>query len=227
MKKMLGVLLVFAMVCTFAAAAHGQVCSTFDSGMEGWTCIGHQCSWSDTGGNPDGYLRYVDTSGVLGEAVAPPAYLGDLSRYDGIMYDHKIISTGKIAFYPYQITIAGPAGTAIWESDDLQISAWKTLIARWDDPDWVVDGEWSEILADVLVLKIRLEQVYNGATPWDIDGIDNVCLFTDCGGCVSHAQASVYGTDSIRAPAILYYLIIAFVPIGYILVLRRIVRRKK
>lgn len=89
-------------VCVFAcsligsAAAHAVV-STFEVDEDGWTVTGdiNAFGQEDTGGNPDGYLRVVDSaSGPIIYLHAPSKFLGNKSSYDGqtLSFDYQVIS---------------------------------------------------------------------------------------------------------------------------------------
>lgn len=92
------VVLLMALVLMPAAASAGTVTSTFDDGADGWTATEpDEVAWAPAGGNPDGYLRFEELSGVNTYIIAPPAFLGDWSALEGsgsLQYDHKIFSTG-------------------------------------------------------------------------------------------------------------------------------------
>ena len=100
---------------TFSTTALA-VTSTFDSGLDGWTCT-LDCSWSASGGNLGGYLRHVDTAGPRSFAFAPSKFLGDWSALDGdgsILFDHTLIFVGpqNDGFNPYEVVLSGPSGAA-------------------------------------------------------------------------------------------------------------------
>jgi len=234
MKKMPRVLFTVAMVFLFAASASAQICSTFDTGLDGWTCDTSGCSWAATGGNPDGYLRFDEGGDSTTQAVAPGTFWGDWSDLDGIgniFYDHRIISegTGVFGYSPYYVRIAGPGGSAEWVGDTPSgATDWVLIAAPLVESEWTVtSGTWSALLADVTDLRIRIEQVTNsGGANDEVDGIDNVCLHTKSGPCSRTAEASTYGSSPAYGPADLgVHSIYFLIPVGTLVMLR--IRRRK
>jgi hypothetical protein len=234
MKKMLGVLLTVAMVLLFAASASAQICSTFDTDLEAWTCDTSGCSWAATGGNPDGHLRFDEGGDGTTEAIAPDTFWGDWTDLDGvgnIFYDHSIISegTGVFGYDPYYVRISGPGGSAEWEGDTPSgATSWLLITAPLVESEWTVtSGTWSALLADVTDLRIRIELVQNsGGANDEVDGIDNVCLHTKSGPCKRTAEASTYGSIPPYGAADLgVHLIYLLIPVGAIVMIR--IRRRK
>jgi hypothetical protein len=96
-------------------AAGLTIQSTFDSGPEGWTAAGIALSWQPSGGNPGGYLRGDDQPNAS-HLVAPAAFLGNLSAFDGgqLSFDHIAIDLDNmpIAGAGGEVTIFSGAQSA-------------------------------------------------------------------------------------------------------------------
>jgi len=190
MMKRMGVLVALLMACMPAASVNAQVCSTFDSDLDGWTCNTSGCRWADNLGNPDGYLRLDDNNTQPTFAIAPSKFLGDWSRLDGvgeISYEHRIIHPGSdvLEYRPYTIIISGPGGSALWEGATPHgITQWTGNQVQLIETEWqVTSGAWQPLLANVEEMRIWIEQVSGSDAPGDIDGIDNVCFNKPSGAC--------------------------------------------
>jgi hypothetical protein len=194
-RCMLGAFLAAAVVSTTGSLGRAAaVISTFDSGLEGWTFTSEgEISWEPSGGNPGGYIRFVDDPGVGARLVAPSKFLGDWSGLDGIgviSYDHAIFDVGvNPIFHPYNISISGPDGLAEWRgATPAGVTDWRTVEALLKESEWTVtEGAWPLLLANVTELRIAIEAVENlyiPGTPWsgDITGMDNVYL------CAEHVR---------------------------------------
>jgi len=169
------------------------VSSTFDTDLEGWTMdsVG-EIAWESSGGNPGGYVKYVDGPGVGSAAIAPAKFMGDwsaLAEVGVISYDHRIFVVGTDPiFHARGIGISGPGGSAVWHGETPSgVSDWPTppdhtVRALLKESDWTVDsGSWSALLANVTDLRMSIEAFENGytpGTPWvgDQTGLDNVYL---------------------------------------------------
>lgn len=171
-----------------SSVANADVITTFDSDLEGWTTPNPvEISWRSVGGNPDGYLHFQDMSGISANSflLAPSAYLGDLSALNGpvfLTYDHRIFETGGSGnnILPYEVQLEGPSGAARWRgSTPTGATLWTTVVVPYDQTEWqVLSGSWSDLLANVTSMKIRIEQVDNNISGRDISGIDNIRLAT-------------------------------------------------
>ena len=81
----LAIVAVASLAMATASAQAVTIISTFDSNVEGWTNGGTEgavISQVGSGGNPDGYLQ-ISSVQASTHLVAPAAFLGDLSAYDG------------------------------------------------------------------------------------------------------------------------------------------------
>lgn len=162
-----------------------NVHSTFDnSSFEGWFFVdAGPVTIQSTGGNPDGYLRIGDRSGVLSKAVAPPAYLGDWTEIDGnaaLNFDINIIShSGTLLDLEYFVRISGPGGTARVDlPPDITdaFALWKTFSFFISEEDWILEeGTWDALMQRVDELIILVEFI-NGN---EVIGLDNVMITND------------------------------------------------
>src|SRR4030042_89312 len=121
--------------------------SEFDQqDFEGWTFNNTGgASLQGSGGNPSGYIRISEGSGVLSQAIAPPAYLGDWSGLEGnadIQFDLKIISrSGSFVITHEFMRISGPGGVATVPYDSSVLKAdgrWKTFSFLVDPNVWTM-----------------------------------------------------------------------------------------
>jgi hypothetical protein len=159
-------------------SAEGVVTSTFDTDADGWT-FSYDHSWRSTGGNPGGYIHYIDTTADAW-VYAPSKYLGNWSAQGAtnLSYDIKIFDTGSVyRVGHYQVRIDGPGGNAVWVGPPPDPSAgWLTLNVPINESDWTVEtGTWNALLGDVTQLRIATA-FYNNYMPQEINGMDNVSL---------------------------------------------------
>ena len=182
--------MVLILIAGVTQAVASDIISTFDSGWDGWTACaaspagpGQLSTWQPAGGNPGGYIDFVDEDGGDGGISAPAAFLGNWSSLDGVgqlRWDSIIFSPGtpplNFASYPWA-TITGPGGSATWHVPGTDNTQWETFTAPISSSDWTMNsGSWSSLLADVTSLVITDERVGNGGPPGDHDGLDNVVL---------------------------------------------------
>ncbi|MGA2060419.1 MAG: PEP-CTERM sorting domain-containing protein [Thermoguttaceae bacterium] len=154
----------------FATVSNADVFSDFNTGLDGWTAVTSNGTpltllFDSIDGNPGGCV----TTGlpILGDSywmVAPAAYLGDWSTYDGIgtLSWDRIGSAGYLCGTPdselrSSVIISGPGGSATYTADGLLTTSWKTFSAPIDATNWIIDsGSWSSILQNVTSLKILI-----------------------------------------------------------------------
>ncbi|MGM0738764.1 MAG: PKD domain-containing protein, partial [Bacteroidota bacterium] len=165
-------------------SASTDIRSTFDhGGFEGWYFVdAGPASVQNSGGNPDGYVRIGDRSGVISRAIAPPYFLGDWTGLDGsaaLNFDINILNhSGSVLDLDYFVRISGPADTArvalpadITES----FGQWKTFSFFLSEDDWIMEsGSWDNLMQNVTELIITVEFISGSETI----GLDNV-MFTD------------------------------------------------
>lgn len=166
--------------------------STFDNSLDGWTSnTPAQITHADTGGNPGGYVRFVDASSASTYISAPNKFLGDyatlgLENTGVITFDHKIFDSTEVVKYgPYRVYLFGNNGVeATWTGPEPVVTdgktPWVTVTAPLIQSDgWqVTGGTWSELMQDVTGLRIQMGIVDNRGGGTDVEGIDNVFLKT-------------------------------------------------
>lgn len=158
--------------------------STFDNqSFEGWYFVNTGgASIQTSGGNPAGYVRITDISGIS-QAIAPPAYLGDWSQLPGqatIQFDLKILSkSGSFVINHDLLRISGPGGVATVPYDSSILRAdgrWKSFSFLIDPSEWtIVSGDWNSLMANVTELLV-FPEFYNNT---EIIGLDNFRLSND------------------------------------------------
>jgi hypothetical protein len=177
-----------AVLAVLAGVANATtIISTFDSDVEGWTNGGTEgavISQVDSGGNPDGYLQISPVQAST-HLVAPAAFLGDLSAYDGGTFSWDGIALdegnggGVAGSYAYGVvTVTGTAGSATHL--EIPEASRPTLAGGWTgfSHDFTAadfgktQGEWDAILANVTSITLG-GNIYKGAE--DL-GYDNIAL---------------------------------------------------
>jgi len=158
----------------------GVITSTFDTDLAGWTVSGDVAFFtrSVSDGNPSPMALIVDA--VTGDAfrvVAPPAFLGDLSSFNGgtIAFDSRIISRSGPVLAQFGITrITGNGVTATLDIATSDVTtSWRTYSAPLTAADWgKTDLEWASILSNVSSLDIVVEAIRGAETM----GFDNPTL---------------------------------------------------
>lgn len=158
--------------------------SEFDSqSFEGWAFVSTGgASIQSSGGNPAGYIRITDATGIS-QAIAPPAYLGDWSQLPGqasIQFDLKIFSkSGSFVITHDLLRISGPGGMATIPYDSSMLRAdgrWKSFSFLIDPSEWtVISGDWNSLMANVTELLV-FPEFYNST---ETIGFDNFRLSND------------------------------------------------
>lgn len=177
---------IFAVVAIFACSSvHAiDIVTSFTSSLGGWT--GDNIDHRDANGNPGGWARFTDNPSVPNSfIVAPPIYHGSWLSYKDVgalSYDHKILSVGgTYTVAPYRVNIFGPSGEATWLFEPTTVptpGVWRRVVAPIKQSEWIVVGNWDQILSDVTRLEIQIEIVSGNGALSDIEGIDNVKLYT-------------------------------------------------
>jgi hypothetical protein len=172
----------------FGVAAAQPVASTaFDSGLQGWTVTLPNATWSAAGGNPGGYMHFVDENSGSTRGLAPPEFLGNLSALDGrgrLSVDFRVFQTGVFsATGPVLVGIEGPGGRARWTPlgfPPMTAQGWTTRTVAIRESDWLVlEGTWADILANVDTLFVNMDP-YTNTSGHEIVGVDNVVLEIVC-----------------------------------------------
>jgi|LGOV01.1.fsa_nt_gb hypothetical protein len=187
-KKLVAVLamgfIMSAMVGVVDAAIIAS--SDFDIGTEGWSWLTADpgISWQNSGGNPDGYMKFDNNipygSGATASIYAPSKFLGNWSALGvtGFSYEAKIFTTGNyIKTGNYHAYISGPGGEYRWNGPSPNPSAgWLLLDVPLIETDWtLVSGNWDDTIANITEFRIGMAY-YTNTTLFEITGIDNVNL---------------------------------------------------
>jgi hypothetical protein len=168
----------FALGTGIARSATGlTIESGFDAGLEGWTAFGIAIAWQPAGGNPGGLIRGVDLAGES-YLIAPAAFLGDLSSFDG-----GWIAFDQIAIDLDGFPISGGGGEVTLFSGALSATAdlltpsltWVTGSVALTAAAWNVDqATWSSILSNVTQIRVVIDSTFGVGT----DGFDNFTIAT-------------------------------------------------
>ena len=149
--------------------------TSFDSGLDGWTAFGIAISWQSSGGNPGGYLRGDDLADAS-YLIAPAAFLGNLSAFDGgqMSFDHIAIDLDgfPIAGAGGEVTIFSGAQSATADLLTPSLS-WQTGSVPLTAAAWgVSQATWTGILANVTAIYIVIDSTFGVGT----DGFDNFTI---------------------------------------------------
>jgi hypothetical protein len=177
------------LMATSAAAVceTGEVESTFDADVDGWTHTGASVlQWQAAGGNPDGLL-YVDNSeGPITYIFAPAKFRGDLVPCDGgsVGFDGNLLGQGGANYesgvdYGH-LTISGPGGTATADlvpgpapGNRPPFQAWSSYSLPFTAASFGVSQVlWTNILSNVTSVRLSVEALFGN----EIEGIDNFQL---------------------------------------------------
>lgn len=149
-----------------------------DTSSQGWTLGSDTTGFYeviDSGGNPDGYVGFVDGGGPGNPGMfAPASYLGDYLTIGAseFTWDAKVATT---AGEGVSIYLSGPGGFATFDGSSFTTN---TSFASYSAPivetSWIVSsGTWAALLADVTELRLSLD-LHNGL---NADGaVDNFTL---------------------------------------------------
>lgn len=201
MKKLLSGSLVMAALLLTASLAQAALVSAFDSNKEGWTMTGDVSSYtySSSGGNPGGYIRYVDAAtGSIVYFNSPNSWDGNWTGYIGgnLSFDLKLISGSGPFGSQTDIIITGPS---------LTVS--KTFLTALPSTNWshyevsltaasfgATPANFANVMANVTSLRIRGEFI-NGN---ESEGLDNVMVTTPLPGAFWLMAAGLLGLVSRR-----------------------------
>lgn len=237
MKKTLGVLLVLTSVHFLYTPLSADVLltSTFDDGtLQGWTKdilpFHGDLYVEPTGGNPGGFMVATDPDDSwYGMYAYAPALPSDLTNVVGIQWDEFIFDHGENTVEPTQILIFSTNGSAYITSAPLEVvGEWHARSVLFDDTDaWqpaaTGSDPFNEVLENVYGIFIQMDCSI-GTGPQS--GVDNVVILDNTGWNMANAEASVYGSESIRNSSVLNSLAFFLVPIGAVISLRILRRRK-
>jgi hypothetical protein len=201
MKNVLALLTI-----TFALHAHAQrTCSTFDTGLAGWTEDETTCR------NVGGSVRCDDDSGGS-NLVAPAGFHGNwVTRVDGcgrLCFDVDLIESG-LPENEARLGIVITSGTqrASFRSNLIaEGSGWRRVCApiastpdgaapRAADGQWILGPgtNWNTLIANVTSLELPIDLVTGNE---EILGFDNVCFHAD----PPPEAPAIVGPDSVCGP---------------------------
>ena len=171
-----------------AASASITVSSTFDTDTDGWllTGDGTDLMWTDTGGNPDGFIEARDRgAGSIWGYAAPSKFVGDKSAFLGGMLEWDLIelaSPGSPNNHP-DVTLFGSGMTIVVDAGDNPATTWTSYsVSLSTDSDWrmgslngsvVTDEQFAMVLSSLTGMVIRGEFRSVGG---DRSGLDNVVM---------------------------------------------------
>ncbi|MCA9302563.1 MAG: hypothetical protein KC996_00425 [Phycisphaerales bacterium] len=174
--------------CASLASATIIAQNTWDSGsLEGWTYAsgtgGGEYEVPLFGGNPGGFVQYVD--GTDGSApppqiFAPAEYLGDYTSYVGGYFEYDIILStpptvpGEPLNYPRLRLVGADGSEARIIADYLVDDSWQTVHVNIVESEWeMVTGTWAGLISNVSAVKLGGD-VITGSGPEG--GFDNFVL---------------------------------------------------
>jgi hypothetical protein len=159
----------------------GDLVSTFDKDLEGWTASGGNLSHGSAGGNPGGFLQLDDQALDQMLAIAPKRFHGDRSAFLGgtISFDARNLNNrapDNVDAPPFgHVVIAGPEGKASrtlgGNGQPPADGKWHTYSASLDPAKW--DGDLVKALRHVTSITVCLE-FHNGVA--ESAGFDNFAL---------------------------------------------------
>lgn len=168
------------LACAGTAMA-GIAETDWDSGtFEGWTFTASAAGeWVNpgVGGNPNGYVQYVD--GVDGMTSPPPIfapaqYLGDYNALDGVGYFEYDIASFSVNMpslnFP-RIRLVGANGEEARPiMDYFPTDEWMTIQINIAEADWeMLSGTWDDLIDDVTELRFGGDLVQGNGNEGAVD----------------------------------------------------------
>ena len=156
------------------------VISTFASGFDGWTQTSG-VSWTNSGGNPGGFLRFQDTGPADGGLIyAPASFLGDWSTLYGsngvFSVDYTLIRAGTLEPFPMFVRITGSGGQIArnFAGDFSTPFDWTTMSVSLTPGNWaLLSGTFAGALSNVTEVRISMS---SASSSNEITGVDNVSV---------------------------------------------------
>lgn len=170
-----------------ATCETGNVQSTFDTDVDGWTHTGASLfQWQGPGGNPGGFLYIDNSEGPITYVFAPAKFRGDLRPCDGgaIGFDGNLLGQGGADYQSSvdygHLTIGGPGGSATADlvpgpapGNRPPFQAWRRYSIPFTAASFgVTQTQWSNILANVTNVQLSVESLFGA----EIEGLDNFRL---------------------------------------------------
>jgi len=176
----------FTIACAAAIVACGLgradavvITSTFDSGTDGWTASGANVAQVPVGGNPGGYLSATDSSSSIATALAPGAFLGNKSIFNGgtIAFDTILVKTNGGGTQSSFGTISISDGITTASLNLVNGPApgsWTTYSAVLDAATWgLSEAAWATLLSSVTSISLVVEATFGQG---EVVGVDNFTL---------------------------------------------------
>ncbi len=166
-----------------AVVAQEPIVSTFASDDEGWEASGGMLSYQASAGNPGGYVEFEDLETGLGFVVAPTAFLGDLSAYDGgaLKFDLKsTLDNGEVMLeaFGWVSLESGPIAIDLDVTPRAFLEDWTTITVPLTADAWEqLPEDWALLLTNVTAIRIYID-AQDGTG--DRVGMDN-CRITPAG----------------------------------------------
>lgn len=177
---------IFAWLSLFAANNYlpAQIVSSYDLSAEGWTATSGIITWVGTGGNPNGHVRFEDTTPANLVGTAPAVYLGNRGVMNG-----GTMSADFFGFIPNgspgpynpmfgQVTITN-SGSSLSATAALVTSnpsfAWTSYSYPLTAAAWGMSAtDWATLLSNVTSIEINMDRY--AASNLEITGMDNFRL---------------------------------------------------
>ena len=184
---------VFTILVGLTRVAYGTtlVSSSFDSGIEGWTCTS-DCSqespiFNAIGGNPGGYISAADFgTGDTWYFVAPETFLGDQSLAFGgtLSFDLQFSPMGTSNVEVYDVLLSDGSIELLFSTGQVPALApdWTSYTVSLQGGDgWRVNSMGGPFASDMQLMTVlsnleRLEIRGEHSNLLDIGGLDNVVL---------------------------------------------------
>jgi len=209
--------------------------------LDGWSCVAGSCTnpgqgGASTGDVGDGFLRYEDYLGsVQGDVLAPVEYLGDYSTAENLFleYDVKVFNPGQTGEYqvPGVALFSGSATNYL----GTEHATYGPGIFVTGPTDWIhvqvpldFSAEGWNVRADFDPSSVTFFRFAGDMVEGiEIIGYDNVVIAEPCVYCgVANAEASSYGSNSLIASGVTNELTLILIPIGAVIFLQ-VLRRKR
>ena len=149
-----------------------------NAGWETFSATIQESEWNEFEGNPEGFVRIVESGGGAPDAfVVPGVYLGDWRQLDTprIDFDYRHRSTSG-ANRPVEILIIGPGAVFRW-TGALPGDVWSHQTANVIASEWTQvsgDATFDELLGNVLRVEVSADQAQGS----ELNSIDNFSLLT-------------------------------------------------
>ncbi len=178
LNKSSSIRIVSFVLTSLVSASSFAVISTFDTGFDGWTST-TGVSWQGSGGNPGGYLQFVDAGPANGgQIISPAAFNGDwLSTYGAtgsFSLDYKLFAAGSFQLFPMFVQITGSGGVISQNLPGNYASpfGWTSYSNTLQAGNWNLDsGTFTGCLTNVTEVRVFMPCSSDAN---EITGVDNI-----------------------------------------------------